>query len=159
MKPTCEGMMHDPERWTEHLESCAECRQMEQDLDRLDAGIRAVALPATDRLGQSLPARLPIAPWEGATHRPWALVMLAAAGLAVVITVLFLFAGISPIHGFFGSILGELPKMPLLEAARALANILGEAPRGFHLAVGACFVVVNAILVFLLRRSPRGYDA
>ena len=71
----CQQYLEDPEANAAHLSECDAC------------GLLAVTL------AESVPAdlssevdadKLPLAPWEGASHRPWPLVLSLAIGVVVV---------------------------------------------------------------------------
>jgi hypothetical protein len=136
---TCEEYLQDPDANAAHLESCAECRALEEDL----------ALPVEI---QQRPIRidaLPLASWEGASHRTWPLVgagLMAALTLAIVLSA---YAGISPIAAVTSS-------MPSLQALFTFLQLTGRAIGGPLVAV--LFVGINTILFLLLRRAPKGVD-
>jgi hypothetical protein len=136
---TCEEYLQDPDANATHLESCAECRALEEDL----------ALPVEI---QHRPIRidaLPLASWEGASHRTWPLVgagLMAALTLAIVLSA---YAGISPIAAVTSS-------MPSLQALFTFLQLTGRAIGGPLVAV--LFVGINTILFLLLRRAPKGVD-
>lgn len=136
---TCEEYLQDPEANADHLASCALCRSIEEDLgDEVEIQTRPLNLDA-----------LPMAPWEGASHRTWPLV---AAGLVSTLTltiVLSAAAGVSPVHAVTQS-------MPSLQALLTFLQLTGRAMGGPL--VGVLFVAINTILFFLLRRSPKGVD-
>ena len=143
MKDACQRYLEDPEANSGHLAECEECRAL------------------FDTLGISVDERpisvgtLPLAPWEGATHRSWALI---AGGVALVAIALMLciVLGVHPL---------DLVQRPLVSMAdaygqiAAYASALREASIVWQIAFGVVFVVINAVLVLLLRRAPRGIDA
>jgi hypothetical protein len=45
------------------------------------------------------------------------------------------------------------------DLVRSATDWLRAAPAAMQLAFGVAFIVVNALLVVLLRRAPRGIDA
>lgn len=143
MNDDCQRYLEDPESNAAHLDSCASCRAMDEELSS-SAAHRPLSVDA-----------LPLAPWEGASHRSWPLVL---GGLAVLIALaagLFSLAGISPL-----TLLGQLPSMDVIASiARGGSAFMHNAPTEWQIAIGAGFVAVNALLVFLLRRAPRGVDA
>ena len=136
---TCEEYLQDPEANASHLATCALCRSIEDDLgDEIEIQPRALNLDA-----------LPMASWEGASHRTWPLV---AAGLVSTVTltiVLSAAAGISPVNAVTQS-------MPSVDVLLTFLQLTGNA-MGRPLVV-LLFVAINAILFFLLRRSPKGAD-
>jgi hypothetical protein len=134
---TCEEYLEDPEANAAHLESCELCRTIESDLG-IEIHHRPLEVDA-----------LPMAAWEGASHRTWPLV---AAGLVSALTlaiVLSAYAGISPMTAAASS-------MPSLDAILTFLRLTGSAIGGPVVAV--LFVVINTILFLLLRRAPKGAD-
>ena len=136
---TCEEYLQDPDANAAHLETCEECRALEEEL----------ALPIEV---QHRPVRvdaLPLASWESASHRTWPLVgagVVSALALAVVLSA---YAGISPLTVMTSS-------MPSLEALLTFLQLTGRAIGAPMVAV--LFVAINTILYFLLRRAPKGVD-
>ena len=140
---TCEDYLQDPEANAAHVESCASCRAIAEELSaEIDAQPRAIALDA-----------LPLAPWEGAQHRTWPLVAAGAVSVLILAVILFIAAGISSVRGVAQAILSAVPPV---EGLVQLARHTGAAIGGPTVAV--LFVVINTILFLLLRRSPRGID-
>lgn len=136
---TCEEYLDDPEANAAHLESCEICRAFEEDLGD--------AVPVTPR-PLNLDA-LPLAPWEGASHRTWPLV---AAGLVSSLTLMIVVsaaAGVSPVDAMSTS-------MPPVDALLTFLQLTGRGVGGPLIAV--LFVVINTILFLLLRRAPKGVD-
>lgn len=136
---TCDEYLQDPDANATHLASCPSCRALEEDL----------ALPIEIRHRPLRVEALPLASWEGASHRTWPLVgagIVAALTLAVVLTA---YAGISPLTVVTSS-------MPSLQAVLTFLQLTGRAIGGPVVAV--LFVAINTILFFLLRRAPRGVD-
>lgn len=140
---SCLRYLEDPEANAGHLADCAECRALFGD----DAGVptKPLALDA-----------LPLAPWEGASHRAWPLVISGIVVALISAAVLCVVAGMTPlqvVERAFKSV----------QSMRAFvftsADALREASRGAQIAFAAAFIVVNGVLVALLRRSPRGIDA
>jgi hypothetical protein len=135
---TCEEYLNDPEANAAHLESCDVCRVLESDDNLVTVEPRPMNLDA-----------LPLAPWEGASHRTWPLV---AAGLVATLTLLIVlsaYAGISPVAAMSSS-------LPSVEALLTFLQLTGRAIGGPLVAV--LFVVINTILFVLLRRAPKGAD-
>jgi predicted anti-sigma-YlaC factor YlaD len=147
MKDACQRYLEDPEANAGHLAECEECRALFDTL--------GLAPPESmDERPISVGA-LPLAPWEGATHRPWALI---AGGIAVVAIGLMLCIalGVRPLA------LVQQPLVSMVDAygqIGAYASALREASIVWQIAFGVVFVVINAVLVLLLRRAPRGIDA
>lgn len=137
--PDCERYLEDPEANAGHLTECAECRAFFETLDDSVAH-RPVSIDA-----------LPLAPWEGASHRPWKLVLSAAAFVVAVVVVFFAVTGVSP-----RVVASALPPFDvLLEVGKGARN----APMSWRVVFMIAFLLVNTILYFLLRRAPRGIDA
>ncbi|HEX3070383.1 MAG TPA: hypothetical protein VHX14_17580, partial [Thermoanaerobaculia bacterium] len=84
----CQRYLEDPEANAGHLETCAECRAVNAALDaKTDVDAAPISLDS-----------LPLAPWEGSSHRAWPLVLGAAAAVIIIAFVLCDLAGISPMH-------------------------------------------------------------
>ncbi len=140
MKDACQRYAEDPEKNAAHLQECAECREI--------YGALAAEIEANPMNVEALP----FAPWEGASHRAWPLVIGGALAVLAIALALCAAAGISP---FLAIAMGARP-----DAARAAIAAIDEKLRPLGPVVfTALFIVVNSILVFLLRRAPRGIDA
>jgi len=146
MNDACQRYLEDPEANAGHVETCAECRAVNAAL-----AAKADLDPAPISLDS-----LPLAPWEGSSHRAWPLVLGAAAAVIVIAFVLCDLAGISPMHVAESSLASMETRRGLLRNA---TEWLRAAPAAMQLAFGVAFIVVNALLVVLLRRAPRGIDA
>lgn len=146
---TCDDYFSDPEKNAAHLESCALCRATTEELDEpVVVSPRPLDLDA-----------LPMASWEGASHRTWPLVAAAAISLLILAVVLFLAAGSSPLRGIADSLVSAVPSLKLMVNLSELAGgALHNAPTAWHIAIGISFVIINSVLVLLLRRAPRGID-
>lgn len=140
---TCDDYLQDPEAYAAHVESCAACRVIAEELAaEVDVRPRAIALDA-----------LPLAPWEGASYRTWPLVAAGLAAMLVLAVVLFIAAGITSVPGAAQAIVSEVPPVQgLLKLFRHTGSALGGP------AVAVLFVAINTILFLLLRRSPKGMD-
>lgn len=140
---TCEDYLQDPEANAAHLESCASCRAIAEELDaEIDAQPRAIALDA-----------LPMAPWEGAQHRTWPLVAAGAVSVLILAVFLFIAAGVSSVSGVAQALVSAVPPVGgLLKLFRHTGAAIGGPT------VAVLFVVINTILFLLLRRAPRGID-
>jgi hypothetical protein len=139
----CARYLEDPEGNAGHLAECEACRALFGELEE-------TVEHAPIAIGT-----LPLAPWEGAKHRAWALVLLGAAGVLALAVALFLVAGVSPMLG-----VAAATKVPPPSSAVAMAADVSHAlmrSAGGWIVVG--FVAANALLFLLLRRSPRGVDA
>jgi hypothetical protein len=80
MNPACDHYLEDPEANAEHLRECESCRALFGGLEQRPVELRPIAH-----------RELPLAPWEGAAHRAWPLVVGGA--LAVLALALSLFVG------------------------------------------------------------------
>lgn len=145
----CEQYLEDPEAHAAHLETCAECRAMFGELDaEVEVAPRPLQLDA-----------LPMANWEGASHRTWPLVIAGAVSVLVLAMVLFLASGISPLKGIARAISSTFPSIELLMNVTSIAGgALHNAPVTWHIAIAVSFVLINTVLLLLLRRSPKGID-
>lgn len=150
---TCEDYLKDPEANAAHLATCASCRALGEGVfDDLDQPIEIVSRPISVEA-------LPLAPWEGASHRTWPLVAAGVTAMLVLAVVLFVAAGTSPVRGIARAVTSGVTSF---EAAASFFQLLGSglhnAPPVVHVTVGVLFVVINTLLFLLLRRSPKGID-
>ena len=158
MNEACDRFMQDPEGERDHALSCADCSTVLRDLDRLDSVLEESKLETPSIAGRL--GSVPVAPWEGASHRSWRLVVVALAVLTLSFTVAFLLAGISPLFGFVQAVKASLlPTFGLAKFAPGLPQVLADAPASVRFGIAVAFVVTNIALVLLLRRGPKGYDA
>ena len=142
----CQRYLEDPEANAAHLQSCAKCRAEAAAL-----AVKSDVEPPSINMDS-----LPLAPWEGSSHRAWPLVLGGTAIVVIIALALCDAAGMSPVHVAEGS----LASMELFRnQLRGWAESLRGASIGTQLAFGAAFLIVNALLVVLLRRAPRGIDA
>ena len=135
---TCEEYLNDPEANASHLETCEVCQVLESSDLGIDVPARPMKLDA-----------LPLAPWEGASHRTWPLV---GAGLVATVTLLIVLsaaAGVSPVDAVQSS-------LPSVQALLTFLQLTGRAIGGPVVAI--LFVVINTLLFLLLRRAPKGVD-
>jgi predicted anti-sigma-YlaC factor YlaD len=144
MKEACQRYLEEPEAHAGHLAECEDCRALFDTLG-LPVETSAVRVDA-----------LPLAAWEGASHRPWPLVMGGALLVLVVAAAVCAWAGVPPLRVVQSS-LGALTNARLTIGNAASA--LREASLVWQVAFGLLVVAVNAVLVLLLRRAPRGIDA
>lgn len=144
MNDACERYLHDPEGNAAHLAECAACRAV---FETLGLEVEGKPLDVAD---------MPLAPWEGARHRPWALVAASAIAVLTLSILFFIYAGVSPL-----SVLSsEMSRLEMMrEILRLTTTAVRTAPLTWQVTIGVLFVVVNTVLVLLLRRSPRGIDA
>jgi predicted anti-sigma-YlaC factor YlaD len=144
MNEPCRRYLEDPEANAAHLQQCASCRALFEDLN---TSISDPRVQVRD---------LPLAPWEGATYRSWPLVMAGAAMVLIAALALCAAVGLSPLHAIsMGIGSTAMARSTLLTAADAVRN----ASMIWQIAFGALFLLVNTALVLLLRRAPRGIDA
>lgn len=146
---SCEEYLEDPEKHAGHLESCALCRAMTEDLDAgIEVQPREISIDA-----------LPMASWEGAAYRPWPLVAAGLAAVMILAVALFLAAGTPPLRGIAHAVTTTLTSF---EAATKFFQLFGSglhsAPALVHVTIAVLFVIINTILFLLLRRAPRGID-
>jgi predicted anti-sigma-YlaC factor YlaD len=146
MNDACQRYLENPEEHAEHLRDCAECRAL----------FEALGVSVEDRRARLPVDELPLAPWEGASHRPWALVAATAIAALTLAILFFIYAGTSPL-----SVLSsEVTRLRAMrEIFRLTSDAVRTAPLVWQVTLGVLFVVVNTILVLLLRRAPRGIDA
>lgn len=146
---TCEDYLQDPEANAAHAETCAACRAITEELDdEIVVQARPIALDA-----------LPMASWEGASHRTWPLVAAGVAAMSILAVVLFLAAGISPLSGIARAVTSAVPSLDLMVNLSHLAGgALHKAPMAWHVAIAVSFLAINTILFLLLRRAPKGID-
>ncbi|MGZ8867804.1 MAG: hypothetical protein ACXW2P_05635 [Thermoanaerobaculia bacterium] len=136
----CTRYFEDPEGRAAHLAECAECRAVQQQLEArvLNQPVRVEALP--------------LAPWEGADHRSWPLVIGGALTVTAIAAALFAAASTSPIDLFVQSFRGSVT------IARSMVGVGGGILENAPILVLGAFVIVNGILFALLRRAPKGID-
>lgn len=146
---TCEDYLQDPEANAAHAQTCDACRAITEELD-------------DDIVVQSRPIKLdalPMASWEGASHRTWPLVAAGVASVMILAVVLFLAAGISPLSGIARAVTSAVPSLDLMVNLSHLAGgALHKAPVAWHVAIAVSFLAINTILFLLLRRAPKGID-
>lgn len=146
---TCDDYFEDPEKNASHLATCQTCRAVEQELGApIEVHARAIDVD-----------QLPLAAWEGASHRTWPLVAAGAASVLILAVALFLAAGTPPLRGIARALTANLASF---EAAskffQHFGNGLQSAPMLVHVTIAVLFVVINTILFLLLRRAPKGID-
>jgi hypothetical protein len=142
----CQRYLEDPEANAAHLQTCAECRAVSAAL-AVKAGVEPAPIDVD---------ALPLAPWEGSSHRPWPLVLGIVAMVTIIALALCDAAGLSPLHVAESSLTSMEAIRGLIDSATAS---LRAASVVWQIAFGVAFLIVNALLVVLLRRSPRGIDA
>jgi len=142
----CQRYLEDPEANAVHLQTCSECRA-----EAFGLAEKTGAEPAPIDLDA-----LPLAPWEGSSHRPWGLVLGGAVVLIAIALALGDVTGMSPLHVAESSLTSMEAIRNLLSRA---TTMLRAASIGEQIAFGMAFLIVNALLIVLLRRAPRGIDA
>jgi hypothetical protein len=148
----CQRYLEDPELHGAHLDECADCRSLFATLDDADA------LQHEGMAGVSLDT-LPLAAWEGASHRAWPLVIGGALLLAALAIALFTMAGVSPATGFSSAVTTNVPNVgSALTTAHLVGDALQHAPAVWQIGLAVAFIAVNALFIALLRRAPRGVD-
>jgi hypothetical protein len=149
MNSDCQKFLEDPETHAAHLQTCERCRAMVEHLETRVAGAQTIRVDA-----------LPLAPWEGAGHKSWPLVIGVILGVIAIAAGLFAMAGLSPVSALADSIRSRVPSAGVLGSLIRLApGAIQNAPAGLQIAIVISFIIVNAVLFLLLRRSPRGIDA
>jgi len=139
----CEEYLQDPEAHADHVVSCDACRALGEELDdAIDVRHLPLSLDA-----------LPLAPWEGASHRTWPLVAAGFASVFILAVVLLYAAGVTSLSGIANAMISAMP--PVQPVVRAL-QLTGRAIGGPVVLV--LFLAINTILFLLLRRAPRGID-
>ncbi len=142
----CERYFEDPEANAAHLQTCAECR-----------GLNAALAVKTEVEPKPIDVNsLPLAAWEGSSHRPWGLILGGAAIVVAIALALLDATGTSPVHVAQSSLASMESFRALLNSATAW---LRTTSIGWQIVFGAAFLVVNGLLIVLLRRAPRGIDA
>jgi hypothetical protein len=144
MKDACQRYLEEPEAHAAHLAECADCRAL---FDTLGIAVESEPLSV---------GTLPLAPWEGATHRAWPLVAGGALLVLLVAIAVCLWAGVPPLRVLSSSLDAIAVARGTIAGA---AGALRAASTVWQIAFGFLFVAVNTVLVLLLRRAPRGIDA
>ena len=138
----CQQYLENPEANAAHLSECASCRAMAEELSRMP-----------DRVNVQV-GDLPLAPWEGAGHKSWPLVAGGVLALAAIATAFFAASGTSPL-----SLLDKVPSgAVILSMFRLAGGAVQNAPVAWQVGIGISFLLVNALLIALLRRAPKGID-
>lgn len=144
-RDTCDRYLEEPEANEAHLAECESCAAMVRELD---AAIATKPVMSRD---------LPVAPWEGASHRPWTLIIGAVLALLAGALALFTISGGSPVDALRQSG-SALPVAMFAPVMKMVSGGVRNAPVGWQFGIGIAFLVVNAVLFLLLRRAPRGVD-
>ena len=139
----CDEYLKDPEEHAAHVASCETCRALIEELDDIaDVQHRAISLDA-----------LPLAPWEGASHRTWPLVAAGLAAVLILAIALFFASGVSSLNGIASAVMSAIPPVqPVVRVLQLTGHAIGVP------VIALLFVAINSILFLLLRRSPKGID-
>lgn len=154
MNESCQRYLEDPEANAAHLDECAGCRDVGRALSpsAIGGSEDAPYVPIAVDV-------LPLAPWEGASHRSWPLVAAGAAIVLAIAALLFVLAGISPLRGFRGAVIGAVPPLDVISTlAHGAGSAVQQVPAEWQIATVVAFLVINTIFVVLLRRAPKGAD-
>ena len=149
---SCQRYLADPEAHAGHLQECSACRALFAELDSsgLPEGVRAKTIKIET---------LPLAPWEGSSHRAWPLAVGGALAVLAIASGLFLAAGMSPLAGVAQAVASSVPSADaLLSLVHLLSGAVQHAPAKLQIGIGLTFLAVNILLVVLLKRAPRGID-
>ncbi len=155
----CERYRNDPDADTAHIESCEECRALAQEIEAIEQNVARLSLETKPDFRRQVSEKLPLAPWEGAPYRSWRLVVTVLVTLFILVSGAFMAAGVAPFYAARTLASRMLPLMSPGELATSFSELIASAPASFHITIGILFVVVNLLLLVLLRRRPRGYDA
>jgi hypothetical protein len=138
MKESCRRYLENPEAWAGHPAECADCRKMADALD-------------LDVVRRPLRVEPPLASWEGASHRPWPLVIGATLAVLTIAGGFFAAAGVSPLS------IARM-NLPSIDVMISIVRAFQNVPPSWQIWIGISFVIVNALFFFLLRRAPKGID-
>lgn len=160
MNDECKRFMEDPEAHRAHAASCSDCRAFLAEVEKLDEQLTGATSIETRSLSSSVTRDLPLAPWEGAQHRSWSVVVIGSIVVVVLAAIAFASGGMSPVRGFVSAVRQTLSaQMSWMALFRVVPELLQNAPLPFHLLLAASFIAVNLLLYVLMRKSPKGYDA
>jgi hypothetical protein len=160
MNEECSRFMEDPDAHRDHVATCADCRAFLEEEASIARELAGASAEPLRPLAASVTSTLPLAPWEGAQHRAWGVAALGMIAVVALAAAAFLYGGVSPVAGFVSAARETLAsQMSWIAVVRVLPRLLHQAPVPFHLFVAAGFIAANLTLYFLLRRSPKGYDA
>ena len=149
----CQQYLEDPEAHAAHLDRCDDCRVLFGMLGDGDDLLPERELPSAAL------RTLPLAPWEGASHRAWPLVLGGAALLVAAAALLFSLAGVSPAAGFRNAVSTNVPSVgSAMTTAQLVGEALQHAPALWQVGLAVAFLAINALFLFLLKRAPRGVD-
>ena len=136
----CQQYLEDPESHAAHLAECAQCRRVAEGLSQnLEARVRVESLP--------------LAPWEGASHRSWPLVLGVVLAVIAISAGFFAAAGTSPL-----ALVSSDTDMFMTAIKPLTSGAIAKAPMALQIKIAVAFVLVNALFYVLLRRAPKGID-
>ena len=160
MNRECELFMQDPEAHAAHAETCADCRSFAEDMHRLESKLGQASLQSEPLLADRVASSLPVASWEGASHRAWPTVIAAAVAIIALAFAVSMMAGVSLVNEIVVAVRGWISGTgAVMTLLRSVPKFADRIPAGIRITIIVLFVAVNALLVALLRRSPKGYDA
>ena len=160
MNRECEQFMEDPEKYAAHAADCPECAAFLEEMQRVDAKLAELSVPPRGDLSSRVGAKLPVAPWEGATHRAWRPVVMVVTVIAALAVVFSIASGSS----LWSETLGLLKVWMTgigggLSLLKTTPQMLAHTSMGVRITIVVLFVGINALFVAMLRRAPKGYDA
>lgn len=155
----CERYRNDPEANAAHVDQCTECRELAIELARIEGDLSDLSVQPKPEFHDQVATRLPLAPWEDARYQSWGLTVTVLVTLSLLVSGAFMAVGVSPIRAARALGSTMLPLVSPWTLAQSFSTLISSAPARFHITIGVLFVVVNLILLVLLRRPPRGYDA
>jgi hypothetical protein len=139
----CERYLVDPEANASHLGECRECAALFGNVTTKPINVDA----------------LPLAPWEGAAHKSWPLVIGGALAVLCIAAAMFTIAGVAPLNGIVHALASTIPSFTTLQLLlRYVGDGVQHAPAPLQIGVAVSFLLVNTLLFVLLRRAPRGID-
>jgi len=142
----CQQYLEEPEAHPAHVAECASCRAVAEEL-RGSIEPRTAGVP------------LPLAPWEGASHRSWPLVAGVMLAVVAMAAAFFAVAGVSPRVEIGRALSASVASMSAWASFLSSAGgALQHAPASLQILIAVSFLLVNALLIVLLRRAPRGID-
>ncbi len=146
MDSACRQYFENPDAHGAHLDQCAACAAL----------FRPTAPPAPPSSPALALDTLPLAPWEEAGYRPWP---LAAGIVLAILTAAFALSSLAGLNAIEVLRSASATTSELRLFIVSSAESLRGAPMLARIGFAALFIVVNAALVLMLRRPPRGVDA
>jgi hypothetical protein len=143
MSDAHQQFLENPEANMAHLDTCAECRAV---FSELEAPVNHSPVAMKE---------LPLATWEGASHRAWGFIAVSTILLFILAAALMVIAKVPPARLLTAATsLAELRLM-----LTAFSNGLRHAALVWQIVFVLAVIAVNSLLFVLLRRPPRGIDA